>query len=128
MIEKLNGLRHLKISSNLKRDQKNNGNQGHSNQEQSQKHHEKESVKEQFNVSPFDVDEIIKKLNDNKYYQNKGMTFEFQSNHDGDVVIVKSKDKIIQRLTPSKAFNLLKRINSGEKDTPIKGGILNIKL
>lgn len=128
MIEKLNGLRHLKVSSSLKRDQKNNGQQGQSNQDQSKKQHTDEESKEHFKVSPFDIHEIIKKLNENKYYQNKGMTFEFQSNNDGDVVIVKLKDQVIQRLAPSKAYGLLKRINTGEKDTPIKGGILNIKL
>ena len=128
MIEKLNGLGHLKISSNLKRDQKNSEYSDQQNSGNNQKKQDEETSKEHFDVSPFDTNEIINKLNNNKYYQDKGMSFELQSNHDGDTIIVKKNDDVIQRLTPSKAYNLLKRISSNEDDSPIKGGILNIKL
>lgn len=128
MIEKLNGLRHLKVSSNLKRDQKNSEHSEQHNSDKKQKKEEQETSKEHFNVSPFDTEKIIHELNNNKYYLDKEMSFEYQSNHDGDTVIVKKNDSVIQRLTPSKAYDLVKRISANEGNSPIKGGILNIKL
>lgn len=128
MIDKLNGLSHLKVSSNLKRDQKNSEHSEQHNSDKKQKKEEQETSKEHFNVSPFDTEKIIHELNNNKYYLDKEMSFEYQSNHDGDTVIVKKNDSVIQRLTPSKAYDLVKRISANEGNSPIKGGILNIKL
>lgn len=128
MIDKLNGFRHLKITSDLDKNKQKNqdsNQRGSQNKNSSEEHNEE---KEHFDVSPFDFNEIIKQLNENKYYKTKEMSFHLQTNHDGNTVIVKKNNQVIQRLAPSKAFNLLKRISQGENDSPIKGGILNIKL
>lgn len=126
MIEKLNRLRHLKVTSRLKKDsskeQKNNSEQ--KNRKKEDKSEEKPTEMKKL----LTIEEVLKKLNDNHYYKKKDMTFQLLKSNDGNTVTIMSKGQIIKRLEPSEVYQLFDRVSLQDEDSPIKGGILNINI
>lgn len=127
MIEKLNGLRHLKVTSNLKRDNKSDNPKNQENKNNNQNSDSQEK-KENTHKDLLPIDLVIEKLNNNHYYKKKSMHFELLSSDDGETVLVKSNDNIIKRLSPSDIYKIFNRVKSQDEDSPIKGGLLNINI
>lgn len=125
MIEKLNGLRHLKVTSNLKRDNKNDNPK---NQEDKNNNSDSQEKNENTSQELLSIDLVIEKLNDNHYYKKKSMHFELLSSDDGETVLIKSNDNIIKRLSPSDVYKIFDRVKIQDEDSPIKGGLLNINI
>jgi hypothetical protein len=129
MIGKLNGLRHLKITSNPNKD-KNKDNHNNSGDQKDDNFKKDKNNHEEKNDSPkvIPIELILNELNSNHYYKKKDMTFELLSTNDGETILVKSKETIIKRLNPSEIYTIFERVKKQDEDSPIKGGLLNINI
>lgn len=138
MIGKLKTLTHSAINSVFDKESgKQSGNhdkkdQGQKHSSDSQKQNDSAGEKHYFLTDKepvFNLQEVVDTLNNNEYYQSKGMIFSVSTGDDGNLVTVKNlEEQIIQKLSPTQAFLLSKKLQTHKDQTDqIKGGILNIK-